>query len=92
MSKSVVQVYVEVTDEIREFTSKKGNQIRQQVVFIDTGSRYPEEATMFVDDKAGPLKPGRYVADKLRKEGYGFQLDLFSLKPVTAPTRAATGQ
>lgn len=89
MPKSVVQVFVEVTEEIRSFTSKKGNEVRQQVVYVDLGSRYPEEGSIFVDDKTGPLKPGRYLIEKLRKQGFAFQLDMFSLKPVAGP-RAAT--
>lgn len=84
MAKSQVKVVVEVTADVREFSSRKGTTFRQQVIYVDTGGKYPEEAMMFVQDKLGPLAAGMYFADQLRKEGYAFQLDLFSLKPLSA--------
>jgi len=73
----MIQIDVEVTDEI--IPTRNGG--KQQVVYVATGGKYPERATLFVDEKTGPLKAGLYVADTLRKNGYAFQLDLFQLSP-----------
>jgi hypothetical protein len=69
-----IQVTVEVTETL--MATRKGG--RQQVVYVDTGGKYPEQASIYVGEQ-GPLKAGRYVATKLRKNGFRFELDLFEL-------------
>lgn len=84
--RSVIKVAVEVTEEMTSTNSGR----KQQVVYVDTGDKYPVRDTIFVDNDV-PRQPGLYIANRLYRDGkkYAFVLDLNNLQPVPAAKKAS---
>ena len=76
---SKVEVLVEVTDELTYTSSGR----EQQVIYVDTGDRYPIRDTIFVNDNQA-LAAGNYIAKRFYRDPkkYSFVLDLNNLEPA----------